>query len=311
MFSDQAGEAVGFGAHDEDDRALGAYLGNQGISFSGQAHDGETGVGELLQGAVQVDDLGHGEAGGRAGRGLPGGGGHLRAAAVGDDDTVRAESGGGTDDGPQIVGIGDLIASDNDAVFGLGDIQDVQNIGVLVIRQLQGDRLVDRAAREAVELDLGHLQHGDGVDGGEFEDLPQAVVALAALRDVRGLDRQPGHQRFEDGVAPDDPIAGRLGPRIPGLAALGKLFCLVGPVVHPVLRFGSRSAPGQALPDPPTGSCCVWSFSHSSSLSAAPTDAVRAAGGLQRRMVDQWFTDSSGGLGGCPRWSGPIRPDGP
>ena len=153
--------------------------------------------------------------GNSAGRGLGDHGGKARAAALGDHDAVGAGALGGTDDGAQVMGVGDLVAHHDQGLFILlrGFGKDVLHAHILPHGGKGDDALMGVGAAHAVQLALVGVHHHDARGTGFGGDVAQGFIRLTLL-DEDLVDILTGPQSFDDGVAALDYAVGLSGQGI-------------------------------------------------------------------------------------------------
>ena len=139
----------------------------------------------------------------RTGRGFGHGGGEPDAAALGDNDAVRAGGLCGSDDGAQIMRVLDVVADDDKGrlVAGLG--KDVLHGGEVVAGGHGGHALMDYTAAQGVQLLRCGVFDGHAALLGQGDDLAHAA-AVSALEDVDAVDGAAFFERLGDGVAACD-----------------------------------------------------------------------------------------------------------
>ena len=186
-------------------------VGQPDVAVGGETDDHAAGILVGLELADQVDDLRDRDAGRRAGRGLPGRGGHAGGATLRDQHAVRAEAGRRADHRAEVARVGHRVERDDErpGAGRRGEAEEVVRVGVLVGRDPGGQALVDGTSGHPVELGSGHLEQGDPGLGGEREGVTETAVALGALGDVHAVDRYPGAQHLDHGVASCHPLGVR------------------------------------------------------------------------------------------------------
>ena len=138
----------------------------------------------------------------RTGGGLVHDGGESGAAALGDDDAVGTGALGRADDGPQVVGVADLIADDDEGRL-LPLLRQGQNIADLAVFPHTGqgnDPLVGMGLAHKVQLAPVGLHHHNALLPGLGGDVPQGLVHIA-LGDEDFVNGPAGPQGLNDRVA--------------------------------------------------------------------------------------------------------------
>ena len=144
----------------------------------------------------------------------PGGGlGHHRrqpgAAALGDDDPVGPGALRRADDGPQVVGVAELVADHQQGGLppGLRRAENVLHRGVFPDGTEGDDALVGVGAAHGVQLPPVRFHHHGPGGAGLGGDVAQGLVRLALLQ-VDFINGRPGPQGLDDGVPPLDDAVG-------------------------------------------------------------------------------------------------------
>ena len=120
----------------------------------------------------------------------------------------------GPDDGPQVVGVGDLVAHHQQGGLALvpGGLKDALHTDVLPDRRQGDDALVGMGAAHGVQLPPVRLHHHHARRPGFGGNMSQGLVRLSLL-EVNFVNRLPCPQGLNDGVAPLDDAVG-LGSQV-------------------------------------------------------------------------------------------------
>ena len=187
----------------------------------------------LLDRADRLRQIGHpgnGQPCGRPGAGLHDRTGHADTAALGDDNTVGPAQIRRTHNSPQIVGVLDSIAEDEEGRLALG-LRRLEQIVKTRIRYLGcagGHTLMIRRAAHLLQLVGGHtLDHRTALLG------QGRIVASHRLRhrigQVDRIHRAAAFQQLGHGILAPYKGIGTLG-------TVGRLFAFAGKFFHSVLH---------------------------------------------------------------------------
>ncbi len=122
FFFDFGADALAFTADDDGQLALHIVL-VIGHAVHIRRHNPEAPLLQVLDALAQIAGLDQGRVAHGPGGRLDGHGGHTGGPAFGEDDAVGSAEVGAADDGPEVVGVGDVVQDDHQGFFPLGGRQ--------------------------------------------------------------------------------------------------------------------------------------------------------------------------------------------
>ena len=228
VFRHQAAHAVALGADDDGRGTLQVGAVQVRGGPGGGAEDPDPLFFQVLQGGGKVGHPGHRQIADGSGGGLAHDGGEAGGPALGDDEPMGPGTLGGAEDGPQIVGVGDLVAHHQQRRLPLGGgaVQNALDADVFPDGGQGDDSLVGVGAAHGVQLPPVGLHHNNPGVPGPGGNVAQGLVRLA-LGQVNFVDGRSGPQGLDHGVpALDEAVGLRLGGGPSGFVVSHGAMCV-------------------------------------------------------------------------------------